>query len=106
MSAKPEPDAGLRDDREPIANLTMGELKALIFEQIMAAQRPASAEYYQNGKGERTVTIKEYAVDARQANASASAVFDTALRNLPVLGTDRSPHTPLRLTGELRSERE
>jgi hypothetical protein len=98
----------LRQEREPEITLTISQLREIIRDEVEAsfgALKTSSAEIYRNGKGERTVTIKQYDSSAQAAYSAAAAVFDQAVRELGALGGSDSPYGTVRVPGAMREER-
>jgi hypothetical protein len=77
-------------DRAALAERRMREmLRDLIREELTAAlesSRPSSVELYQNAKGERTITVKEYGADVIAAFTAAVGVFRAGTSMLDRIG--------------------
>lgn len=69
-------------------------IRAIVAEELARARaeaRPASVEFAENAKGERTVAVKEYGRDAAEALAGALATFRLAVRQKKIVGTEADP---------------
>lgn len=77
-------------DRAQLAEARQRELIAEVvrqeFARALSELRPSSVEFYQNAKGERAVTVKEYGTDARAAYEVAKEMFGRAVAELDGIG--------------------
>lgn len=86
----------MSEDRADLASRRIREEMRLIIREELTnfadSLRPASVEWYENGKGERSFTVKEYGRDVYEAFASATAIFREGLVVKALIGTADDPN--------------